>query len=416
MGVDIRVVDGNVADSDAWYRGLHHGFTLPPAFTEEELALRRARIDLRRAWGAFDQDRCVATYRSFDQRLTVPGGRDVAANAITAVTVSATHRRRGLLTRMITSDLAEAKERGDTVATLVAAEYPIYGRYGFGPATSTTAWEVDRLRAGLDRRAPVPDPAEGGSIEFLDGAEVRKLGPELYERFRPGCPGAIDRPALWWDRATGEVRMTPSWTEPFHALHRDADGIPQGMVTFRADTRWTNGMPDETATVASLFAVTPAAERALWHFLLSVDWVTRVKADHRAPDDLLPDLLPDPRAAAVTDQADFLWLRPLDIPAMLTARGYPAEGELVLRVDDPLGLTAGSYLLTASPQGADCVPTSRPADLTLGTGALATLYLGERSAGRLARLGRLTEERPGAAARADLLFHTPRRPWLPDIF
>ncbi|WP_165984884.1 GNAT family N-acetyltransferase [Streptomyces sp. YIM 98790] len=416
MGVDIRVVDGNVADSDAWYRGLHHGFTLPPAFTEEELALRRAKIDLRRAWGAFDGDRCVATYRSFDQRLTVPGGRDVAANAITAVTVSATHRRRGLLTRMITGDLAEAKERGDTVATLVAAEYRIYGRYGFGPATTAASWEINGLRAGLDRRVPVPEPEDGGSIEFIDGAEVRKLGPEVYERFRPGCPGATDRPALWWERVTGEVRMTPSWTEPFHALYRDADDTAQGLVTFRADTNWTHGMPDQTATVSSLIAATPAAERALWRFLLSVDWVTKVKADHRAPDELLPDLLPDPRAAAVTGQTDFLWLRPLDIPAMLTARGYPAEGELVLQVTDPMGLTEGRYLLTASPQGAACVATTRAADLTLGTGALATLHLGEQSAGRLARLGRLDEETPGAAARADLLFHTPRRPWLPDIF
>jgi hypothetical protein len=35
---------------------------------------------------------------------------------------------------------------------------------------------------------------------------------------------------------------------------------------------------------------------------------------------------------------------------------------------------------------------------------------------RLAALGALDEETPGAAARADLLLHTGRRPWCPDIF
>lgn len=51
---------------------------------------------------------------------------------------------------MMERDLAAAKERGDVVATLIAAEYRIYGRYGFGPATSATQWEIDVTRAGLD--------------------------------------------------------------------------------------------------------------------------------------------------------------------------------------------------------------------------------------------------------------------------
>ena len=80
------------------------------------------------------------------------GGGAVPADAISNVTVSPTHRRRGLLTRMMAEDLTAAKDRGDVVATLIAAEYPIYGRYGFGPAAWTTEWEIDVPRAGLDPR------------------------------------------------------------------------------------------------------------------------------------------------------------------------------------------------------------------------------------------------------------------------
>jgi predicted acetyltransferase len=349
-------------------------------------------------------------------RIGHPGGAGLAANALTGVTVHATHRRRGLLTRMITADLAEAKERGDVVSTLIAAEYAIYGRFGFGPAARGASWRVNAPQARLDPRWSGPD--DGGSLAFADGAEVRAVGPELHERFRAGRAGAIDRPPLHWDTGTGEVRFgSDPWKEPFFVLHRDADGVPQGLLTFVTDGTWEASQPANAAEVKDLFAVTPAAERALWHFLLSVDWVATAVAHNRAPDDLLPNLLPNPRAAVVTGLSDFLWLRPLDLPRMLAARGYAAAGELVLDVRDPLGLTEGRFLLAASPDGASCTPTTtRGADLTLGTGALAQLFLGDVTAARLAALGALDEETPGAVARADLLLHTGRLPWCPDVF
>lgn len=118
----------------------------------------------------------------------MPGGAAVPADAISNVTVSATHRRRGLLSRMMAGDLADAKARGDVVATLIAAEYPIYGRFGFGPATALSEWAVDVPRAGLDPRRPVPD--DGGRIDLVDGEDVRKTGPELHERLRASRPAS----------------------------------------------------------------------------------------------------------------------------------------------------------------------------------------------------------------------------------
>jgi predicted acetyltransferase len=417
MGLQMRLLTDDPADVGAWFLGLATGFLRPPVVGAEEQALRQAKQDMSRARGVFDGERCVATYRSFDQELTAVGGAALPANAVSNVSVAATHRRRGLLTRLITADLAEAKERGDVVSTLIAAEYGIYGRFGFGPATSIAAWSVSSALTGLDPRWAGPD--DGGSVAFVDGAEVRKAAPGLYERFRRRHPGAIDRSETWWDLATGAVRFDSDspWTEPFHVLYRDADGVPQGLATFTVDPAWEGHQPANTAELSDLFAVTPAGERALWHFMLAIDWVATVKTSRRAPDDLLPALLPNPRAAAISGLADFLWVRPLDLPRMLSARGYAAAGELVLEVRDPLGLAGGRFLLAASPEGATCTPTTtRGADLTLDTGVLGQLYLGDASAVRLAALGALDEETPGAAARADLLLHTGRRPWCPDIF
>ena len=54
--------------------------------------------------------------------------------ALTNVTVAPTHRRRGLLRRMITNDLRSAADRGEPVGIPIASEYPIYGRFGYGAA------------------------------------------------------------------------------------------------------------------------------------------------------------------------------------------------------------------------------------------------------------------------------------------
>ncbi|WP_030837946.1 GNAT family N-acetyltransferase [Streptomyces hygroscopicus] len=415
MALELRT---SLADSDltSWILALHTGFLRPPETSEREVELRRGQIDLSRTQGVFDGDRCVATFRSFAQRLTAVGGADVPADAISNVTVSPTHRRRGLLNRMMEHDLRVAKERGDAVATLIAAEYPIYGRYGFGPAAWVTEWQVDVPRAGLDPRHSTP--VDGGRIDFADADEVRKFGPALHERLRSRQHGVIDRSDIWWQINTGQRQFPGNpWTEPFYVFYRSPDGSVDGLLAYTADDHWEgNKRPHNTATVLGLTAVTPAAERALWHFLLSVDWVTRVNTGRRAPDDLLPLLLADPRAAQVTSYADWLWLRPLDVPRLLETRTYPIEGSLVLDLRDGAGLAGGRYFLEAGPDGAACATTGRPADLTMDIGVLGTLWLGDESAVRLAALGRITEERPGAAALADRLLRTPRRPWCPDVF
>ncbi|MFC4505561.1 MULTISPECIES: GNAT family N-acetyltransferase [Streptomyces] len=415
--MDVRLITD--PELPAWIRALNTGFLRPPNPTPQALADRRTSLadSGSRTYGAFDEGACVATFRSFPQELTVVGGASVPADAVSNVTVSPTHRRRGLLTRMMAEDLTAAKDRGDVVATLIAAEYRIYGRYGFGPATTMTEWTIDVARAGLDPRGEVP--LSGGRIDLVDGEEVRKLGPGLHDRLRRAQPGAVSRHERWWDMNTGVLNVNGrDWAEPFHAVYRSADGEVEGMVAYGSDDEWTDGkQPWNTASVHWLLSVTPAAERALWHYLCSIDWIARVKSGWRSPDDLLPLLLPDPRAASITTQADWLWVRLLDVVAAMEARTYDGTGAgLVLEVVDRAGPAGGRFALDAGAEGASCVPTSRSADLTLDVAELGSLWLGDQSAVRLAALGRIREERAGAARRADALLRTSGRPWCPDLF
>ncbi|MFE5974561.1 GNAT family N-acetyltransferase [Streptomyces sp. NPDC056460] len=414
MTVDVRAV--TESEFPDWQRALRTGFLRPPVVSDEEVADRLPHVDLARTAGAFDGDRIVATFRSFRQEVSTVGGGSLTADAITQVTVSPTHRRRGLLSRMMSGDLAAAKERGDAIATLIAAEYPIYGRYGFGPASSCSEWSVDVRRAGLDPRRS-GRPEDGGRIDLTDADEIRKIGPEVHRRLAGVRAGVTDRSPRDWEVGTGRSVQSDPWREPYYAVYRSESGEVDGFVAYTSDDKWDDAkQPVNTATVRDLIAVTPAAERALWHYLCSVDWITTVRSGYRAPDDPLPLLLPDPRAAKLLTYADMLWVRVLDVVRVLESRTYPVTDGLVLDLRDRDGFAGGRYRLDASPDGASCVRTDESADLALDIAELGVLAFGDESAVRLGRLGRVEELTDGAAARADLLFRTPLRPFSPDIF
>ncbi|WP_030768105.1 MULTISPECIES: GNAT family N-acetyltransferase [unclassified Streptomyces] len=414
MSADVRpIAESELPD---WVRTVHTGFLTVCPVTEADIAQRAKYSDFSRMQGAFDSGsgRCVAALRSFPQELTVPGGAVVRATAISSVGVLPTHRRQGLLTRMMAAEFAAAEARGDALATLIAAEYPIYGRYGFGPATSLVEWEIDVARTGLDRRLSAP--VDGGRIELVDVEELRRVGPGLHERLRARTPGVVNRDERWWSLATGlEQWSYRPYKDNFHAVYRTPEGEVAGLAVYSADDHWTDAkIPQSTVQVKDLLAVSPEAERALWQFLCSIDWVLKVRTGYRAPDALVPDLLPDPRSARVVTASDFLWVRVLDVVRALGARTYEVPGVLVLEVTDGTGPAAGRYRLDAGT--GVCERTEEAADLRLDVAELGSLYLGGTSAVRSAALGRVTEERPGAAALADAMFRTARSPWCPDIF
>ena len=418
--IEIRVVEETGLAE--WGQALSSGFM--SAKGDGHPDFRRAEFVPGRTLGAYDRGRCVGTFRSTERELTVPGGAALATDAITAVTVAATHRRRGLLTRMMTQDLATAVERGDSLAILIAAEYRIYGRYGFGPATQHKGYTIDKLRAGSVR---VPAEADEGSFELLTMEEWRKLGPDLHDRFRRTQPGAIDRRPINWRMRTGDL-LHPGgdWKEPLVALYRDPAGQPAGFLAYTVADEWPNMVTKSPMKIDDHIAVDRTAAAALWRFALGVDWVDRVHIHNIAPDDPLPLLLEDPRACidGGDSSADFMWLRVLDAPTALSARTYAAPGRIVLQVTDRLGYVDGRFAIDAAADGTGrCTPIAPgstdpadAADVAMDASVLGTLYLSSDTPARLHAAGMLTELRSGGVARLGALLHTDFRPWCPDGF
>ncbi|OEV08995.1 GNAT family N-acetyltransferase [Streptomyces nanshensis] len=73
MALEIRRL-ASPDELPTWFRALSAGFMHGPDVSEEETAARTPDIELARTQGAFDGSRCVATFRTFAQEMTVPGG------------------------------------------------------------------------------------------------------------------------------------------------------------------------------------------------------------------------------------------------------------------------------------------------------------------------------------------------------
>src|SRR3954463_8517255 len=158
-------------------RWLRTNFTvfLQPMLDAEGLAHRQTIMPRdHRYLATLDGEHVVATYRAWDTHVTAPGGAKVTADAVSGSPFLPPPRRRGLLTRMIVPDLADAAERGLAVAILIAAEAPIYGRFGFGPATAAAHRGVDVPSARLRPEVPVE-----GTVSVVSQPELRDVAPAV---------------------------------------------------------------------------------------------------------------------------------------------------------------------------------------------------------------------------------------------
>ncbi|MFH7333896.1 GNAT family N-acetyltransferase [Streptomyces sp. KHY 26] len=368
-------------------------------------------------WSALETDRCllaltadgrpVGTAATHSFELTLPGEVLVPAAGVTAVGVLPSHRRQGVLSAMMRHQLAGLRARGEFVCVLLASEAPIYGRFGYGPATYTARLTVPRHKAALAvprARAVAGAPAVGsdhGSVEVLRRAECGQILEDVYDRYRRAQPGALSRPRRWWALRAGQPPISPA--PRYVAVHRGADGVPDGYASYSVGEA-------ETLTVDETIATDDAVFTALARFVLAHDLVTKVVFKHLPPEHPLRWQLADFRAGQVSDDTDWLWVRLLDVPRALTARGWCTDGELVLDVDDPFLGERGRYLLTVRDGKADCVPTDREPDLSLDIRDLGSVYLGGTAPSTLVRAGHIRAHHPGAATLADALFRAERPP------
>src|SRR5919106_1277195 len=140
--------------------------------------------EVERMHAAFDGKEIVGGAGVFPFEMTVPGAV-VPCAGVTVVGVLPTHRRRGILTRMMRAQIDDVHERGEPFAALWASEPTIYGRFGYGHASHTYEIRLPRVRAGLRVGTPPPD----GAVRLVETDEALKTFPRIYDLVRVATPG-----------------------------------------------------------------------------------------------------------------------------------------------------------------------------------------------------------------------------------
>lgn len=397
-----RAAFGTWLDADT--RGFHGG-----RMSDEVRDAHLTGLAYRRTTGVWDDStpttEPVATVNSWTGQLTVPGERTIDAWAISSVTVSPTHRRRGIARNLLEGELRTAASLGVPLAMLTVSESTIYSRFGFAVAAMAAEWRLDT------RRARWTGPAASGRIVFIDTQEFRDGIATFFERERLRSPGQIDMWGLRWDQIAGLRDDDAERVKMLRAVrYEDADGATQGYALYRV-TGGEDDFTQHSLSVEYLLTATDDAYAGLWRFLLEQDLVTEVVARLRSVDEPLRWQIADFRAARVAP-VDHLWLRTLDVAATLQGRTYAADCRLVIDLSDLLEFTAGRYLLEANDGRMTVTATDAAPDLALSVNELSALYLGGVLATTLVAAGRIAELTEGSAAALDAAFRAERAPWL----
>jgi predicted acetyltransferase len=398
-------------DIAAYLRCMRTAFLDGKDITAEMVAYVRDRWDLSRTWGAFDEGELCGTTRTFPSRLRLPGLGDVPVSCLTQVTVLPTHTRQGHLTRMMRTQLEAAVEAGEVASLLVAAEWPIYGRFGYGPYCEWVQWQVD-----TDLAQVVGEPV--GRCRIVDASTLEKAASTVLARHQARTPGAIERPdwllarRVGTDLPPGEDRKESR----VYVVHEGTDDEPDGFTYYEPKERWEGMRSASTIEVQELVATSPEAERELWRYLLDVDLVSMVQVDGD-PASAIRHVVRDGRAARQTGRWDHIWARILDVPAALEARSYARSDRLVLEVIDGFCGRGGRFVLDASPDGASCVPAGgEAADVTLPVAALGAAWVGGTDLRAIAAGGGVDEHASGAVERLAALLSWHQVPDCPTDF
>ena len=393
MSVEIRTIReeefAQWSEASALAFGMHA--------TDEGVGVHRSFAELDRTFGAFDGGDLVGTTTTRTSAMTVPGGV-AKLGFVDDVTVLPTHRRRGIMTRMMRAQIDQMRERGEFLAALTASESLIYERFGYGIATWYHRWRIDRRHTAMK----IP-PSGGGNPRFISADTAREEWPKLHARVREGRVGMVHYDAAYWRGALWDADyQRDGATEFFHVAYMRGERV-SGLCAYRRRER--------AIVVFFLLGEDAEVEAELWKYCFGIDLVLEIQAFCQPTYDPLPWRLEDPRRLE-RSLGDHFWLRLVDVEAALAARAYAEAASLTLHVHDEFcPWNDGVYLLESGPDGAECSRTDGEPQIELGVSDLAAAYLGGVSFSTLAMAGRIEERESGALAAADRMFRTERAPW-----
>ncbi len=395
---------------------------------ESAISHELAVFEFDRSLAAFDGRLLVGTACVYSFEMTVPGAA-VPVAGVSSVSVLPSHRRRGILSRLMRRQLADIRERGEAVAALFATETGIYGRFGYGLASWHARFMIRRgegILSGPSRHAPADPDVR---LRIAEPEAARTDLAKVYDATLASRPGMIARDDRWWQSRLLDPEGWRQGATALRCLIAEDGAGPRGYALFSVNADWAeHHLPAGTLSVREVIAADSAATAAIWADLLSRDLVAEVQARIRPVDDPLLHLLADSRRAR-TQITDALYVRLVDVGRALAQRRYACPVDAVIEVTDELcPWNQGRWRLTTSvaaqggpgdaPGGlaAVCERTTDDPDVALDSRTLGAAYLGGTRLGALSAAGQVTELRQGALAALSAAMSWDPAPWCPMIF
>jgi predicted acetyltransferase len=268
--------------------------------------------------------------------------------------------------------------------------------------------DLDRSRTRFARDLPLTSAPRLVSTE-----EALALFPPVYDRVLATRPGMFTRTRAWWEsRRLADLPARRGSAGILQRVVLERDGEAVGYALYRVNQALEHGISQGSVGVIEALGVDDEATRAVWRYLLDMDWTSRIRSSLQPLDHPLILLLAEPRRLGLV-LGDALWVRVVDVGAALSARGYASPAPVVLDVRDPLRPQNDGRWSIADGRASR---TSAPADVTVPIDALGSAFLGGFSFHQLAAAGRVTELRAGGLAAADRSFATERAPWCVEVF
>ncbi|MCA1709259.1 MAG: GNAT family N-acetyltransferase, partial [Actinobacteria bacterium] len=182
---------------------------------------------------ATEGDDIAGVAGSFSFTMSVPGA-EIPAAGLTVVGVLPTHRRKGILNRMMSFQLDDARAHDESVSILWASEEIIYQRFGYGMASEQLGIEIDRGH-GVFRN----DIGTSGRLRLLTEEEALKVLPDVYEKVRRETPGMLVRTGDWWKyHRLYDPKSGREGASPYYRLVWENEGQVEAYALYRVKESW----------------------------------------------------------------------------------------------------------------------------------------------------------------------------------
>lgn len=305
----------------------------------------------------------AAGFTTLDSRYC---GEWLKALLVGGINTEPEYRRNGCVRQMLEKAFSLAPERGWAVSFLHPFSFSYYRKFGYEKLSDHRIFDFP-----LSALEHIPRCSE---LKLLNSSQLLEDALCVYERF------SESRNILFRRYNSRHYSLQPHKENRYTYLWYDGSGHPAGYVTLSTEKYFkVNRMEGVCLHVHELVYTSPKSLRALLGFLRMYDGeLERVRLENCGMSPEVDFLLRRYTHTQYTLVPDVMG-RILDVKAVLSANQYPKErGGFVLKVEDTLPFTRGTYLVEYENQAAQIsqLPEGVRYDLRAEMPALTQLLYG----------------------------------------